>query len=109
MSHAYRVKAGDTAPNIIAQVLNGTTPVNLSGATVRCRIRETATGKSVIDRAATITDATNGIVDGGDASTLAVGAYEIEFVVTYAGGEIQRFPQGSSLELLVLAATPVPA
>lgn len=104
-----KIKQGDTAPNIIITCLSGTTPVNLTGATVRIRVRGGPTGTSVLDRAGTITDAPNGIVDGGDASTLAVGSYQIHAVVTFSGGEIQTFPQGSYLELIVKQAIPVPA
>lgn len=99
-----RVKAGDTAPNLIAD-----TNANLTGATVRVRVRELSTSTSVIDRLATVIDAANGIVDCGDASTLPAGAYQWEVVATFAGGEVERFPQGSYLELLVKPAIPVPA
>jgi hypothetical protein len=99
-----RIKAGDTAPNLLAD-----TNADLTGATAVIRVRELATQTSVIDRACTITDPTNGLVDGGDASTLPVGEYQWHIVVTFAGGEIQSFPQGSYLELIVNEAIPVPA
>lgn len=99
-----KIKQGDTAPNITID-----TNADLTGATARVRVRQLSTGTSVLDRAGTITDAPNGIIDGGDASTLPVGAYQIEAVVTFGGGEIQRFPQGSYLELIVKPAIPVPA
>lgn len=98
------IKQGDTAPNIIID-----TNANLTGATAKVRVRELSTGVSVLDRTGTITDAVNGIIDGGDASTLAVGSYQAHAVVTFAGPEIQTFPQGYFLEIRVLPAIPVPA
>ena len=104
MSHGFSIVAGDTAPNLIID-----TNADLTGATARLRLRDGPSGKSLIDRAATITDAPNGIVDGGDGSTLPAGDYEFRAVVTFAGGEIQNFPQRGWLELHVEAAIPVPA
>lgn len=89
-------KVGDTAPNMVAD-----TNANLTGASATIKVRNASTGTQVISRSATITDAPNGIVDGGDASTLALGAYQWHIVVTFSGGEIQTFPQSSFLEWLV--------
>lgn len=91
-----RIKAGDTAPNMVAD-----TNAVLTGATALIKVRNASTGTQVISRSATITDAANGIVDGGDASTLPVGGYQYHVVVTFSGGEIQTFPQGSFLEVVV--------
>lgn len=97
-----RIKAGDTAPNLQAD-LNA----DVSGATVTYRIMKlnrtfAATGTATVD------NATTGLVSvpGSALASLAVGGYHVEFRVVYAGGAIQRFPQGSYLELLVKPAAP---
>lgn len=97
-----RIKAGDTAPDLTAD-LNA----DVTGATVTYRIMKlnrvfAATGTVTVDNAAT------GLVriPGSALAALAVGGYYVEFRVVYAGGAIQRFPQGSYLELMVKPAAP---
>lgn len=97
-----RVKQGDTFPNPTAD-LNA----DVTGATVRFRMMH-LDGTFFLNQPAVIDDATNGIVhyvwQAGD--TDVVGAYRCDFLVTFAGGAIQRFPQGSYLEVIVKAAVP---
>jgi hypothetical protein len=100
-----KLKVGDTAPDPVAD-LN----TDVSGATVLFRLMK-LNGAFVFSRAATIDNAVNGIVrytwQAGDTNT--AGAYLGEFVVTYAGGDVQRFPQGSYLEVLIRPAVPASA
>jgi hypothetical protein len=99
------LKQGDTAPKAI-----GDLNADVSGATVRFRLMK-LNGTAVLDKVATATDAPNGIVEyqwvTGDTAVLLPGDYRGEFVVTFAGGLIERFPQRSYIEVHVKAATPV--
>jgi hypothetical protein len=92
-----RLKVGDTFPNPAAD-LNA----DLAGATVSFRMRR-LDGTPFIDRLAVVDDASQGLVhyawEAGDTNT--AGAYRCDFRVEYAGGEIQRFPQGSYLEVVI--------
>jgi hypothetical protein len=97
-----RIKQGDTFPNASAD-LNA----DVSAATVRFRMMH-LDGTAFLDEAATIDDATNGLVhyEWQAGNTDVPGAYRCEFVVTFAGGDIQRFPQGSYLEVIVKPQVP---
>ena len=97
-----RIKAGDTIP--ITADLNA----DLSGATVVCRIMHAPTGVFLLSGAATVTDASNGLVsfDLTAGQTAAPGAYFVEWVVTFAGGDVQRFPGSSYNEIVIDEAVP---
>ena len=103
MTHGLWLKEADTAPKLQATLKNGTVAANLTGATVKVRMEELSTSKSILDATATITDAPNGLVEyqwaAADVDT--PGAYRVEFFVTYAGGLIQRFPQRGYLEVVI--------
>ena len=93
---------GDTFPNPTAD-LNA----DVTGATVRFRMMH-LDGTFFLNRPAVIDDASNGIVhyDWTTGNTDVPGAYRCQFHVTYAGGDIQRFPQDSYLEILIREAVP---
>jgi len=97
-----RIKAGDTIP--ITADLNA----SLTGATVICRIMHAPTGVFLLSGAATITDAPTGLVsfDLTAPQTAAPGAYFVEWVVTFAGGDVQRFPGSSYQEIVIDEAVP---
>jgi hypothetical protein len=97
-----RIKAGDTIP--ITADLNA----DLSGATVICRIMHAPTGVFLLSGAATPTDAPNGLVsfDLTALQTAAPGAYFVEWVVTFGGGDVQRFPGSSYNEIVIDEAVP---
>ncbi len=97
-----RIKAGDTIP--IAADLNA----DLTGATVICRIMHAPTGVFLLSGAATITDATNGLVSFAltAGQTAAPGSYFVEWVVTFGGGAVQRFPGSSYQEMVIDPAVP---
>lgn len=98
-----KIKAGDTSPAFIADL-----SADVTGATVRFRMRHAPTGVFMVNQPATITDAANGLVSyswqAGNTDT--PGAYQCEFHVTYLGGTIQRFPQRGYLELVIGEAVP---
>lgn len=97
------IKAGDTFPNPTAD-LNA----DVTGATVRFRMRKASTGVFVLNQPAVIDDPANGIVHyvWQAGNTDVPGAYQAEFHVTYASGAIQRFPQDSYLEIVIREAVP---
>jgi hypothetical protein len=97
-----RIKQGDTIP--ITADLNA----NLTGATVICRIMHAPTGVFLLSGAATVTDAANGLVsfDLSAGQTAVAGAYFVEWVVTFGGGDVQRFPGSSYNEIVIDEAVP---
>jgi hypothetical protein len=98
-----RIKAGDTIP--ITADLNA----DLSGATVVCRIMHAPTGVFLLSGSALVVgDPTLGNVsfDLTAGQTAAPGAYFVEWVVTFAGGDVQRFPGSSYNEIVIDQAVP---
>jgi hypothetical protein len=93
------MKQGDTAPALVIDTNANTTGATSLLAKIRRRHQSTVLSKTL-----TNTDPANGILTyqwiTGDTDT--VGTYEIEAVVTFADGRIERFPQGSDLELIIL-------
>lgn len=104
-----RVKAGDTVP-ITAALKDGTgAAVNLTGATVVCRIMHAPTGTFLFSGAATVVgDPTLGQVSRAlsASETGTPGAYFVDWVVTFGGGTIQRFPGSSYNEIVIDPAVP---
>lgn len=102
------LKAGDTFPPLVAD-LNA----DLTGASAIFRISKH--GTSVLSRNATVTDATQGIIEydwvaGSDGAVInAPGAYRVEVLVTFSGGAVERFPQRSWMEIVVRPSIGVPA
>lgn len=97
-----RIKAGDTIP--ITADLNA----DLAGAAVVCRVMHAPTGVFLLSGAATVTDAATGLVsfDLTAGQTADAGAYFVEWVVTFAGGDVQRFPGSSYQEIVIDEAVP---
>jgi hypothetical protein len=97
------MKVGDTAPKASAD-LNA----DLTGATVRMHLSHNITGVLVLDKLATITNAALGLVEyqwvSGDLASLTAGAYRMDWLVTFADGRVEHFPQASNNELVVRAA-----
>ena len=93
-----KIKLGDTAPPLVVNM-----NANLTGATAQVKFRRVH-DDVVLTRNLAVTDPGNGIAEYvwqvGDLDT--PGTYLVEAVVTFAGGEVQTFPQGSYLEVLVL-------
>lgn len=91
------IRQGDTFPDPQAD-LNA----DVTGATVTFVMKH-LDGTAFLSQPATIDDATNGIVhypwQAGNTDT--IGAYRCSFVVAYAGGDIQTFPQDSDLEVII--------
>lgn len=93
------MKQGDLAPALVID-----TNADLTGATTKVvKIRRRHGGTVVTKTLDTTGDPTLGVLtyQWVAPDTDVVGTYEIEAVVTFANGSIQRFPQGSDLELII--------
>ncbi len=79
------------------------TAKDITGATVRFHMRKKNTLDNVVDAAATISDAANGVVQYAfqAADTDEAGDFLGEFEVTYAGGVIQRFPNPGHIQIKI--------
>ncbi len=97
------LKQGDLAPILTIAFKNGTTPVDLTGATCVAKIRRRHQ-TTVLSKTLTVSSPTTGIGTyqwvAGDTDT--VGTYEVEGLATFPGSIPQRFPQRSDLELHIL-------
>lgn len=92
------LKQGDLAP-----ALRIDTNADVTGATsLLAKIRRIH-NTTVLSKTLSVVDAPTGVLQyqwvAGD--TDVPGTYLIEAVVTFAGGLVERFPQGSNLELVI--------
>lgn len=96
------LKQGDLAPILTIAFKNGTTPVDLTGATTVAKIRRRHQ-TTVLTKTLTVSSPTSGIGTyqwvAGDTDT--EGTYEIEGLATFPGSIPERFPQRSELELII--------
>lgn len=111
----FRLKAGDTAPELRMQLLDGTTPVDLTTATtVRLLVADTA-GTVLIDGTA-FPDAGQGDEPDPGATTgrgwcsypwttplEAVGAHRAEVEITWSDDTVQTFPPADYAAIIVTA------
>lgn len=114
----FTIKSGATSPDLLVTLLDGTAPQDLTGATVRMRMRPVHGGDLTLDAPATVVSpATSGVVSYTwvDDDTAVPGEYEVEWVVTFSGGAEQSFP-GSGYTTVIVEpsltsepANPLPA
>lgn len=101
------LKSNDTRPTLQVTLKEGQpsaqTPINLTTASAVTLYMKTATG-SLITRAATITDATNGVVTVTfqAADTATAGDYSAEFQITWTGGGIETVPNDGYISISIL-------
>jgi hypothetical protein len=104
MGNTFYLKTGDTAP-ILEAVLEDASgePIDLTGVSCSFHMFEPRNGASVINTDATIADATNGIVryPWADDDTDNAGRYRGEFVVTYADGSTETFPNAGYHDIII--------
>lgn len=94
----FYIKKGDTAPVIVATLKDSAgAPINLTGASVRFRMRLLLGTVLKVDAAVTIVDALAGTVSyqWALADTDTAGTYLVEWQITYAGGAVQTVPNAS--------------
>lgn len=99
------LKVGDTSPDLVATITGaGNAPVNLTGATVRFRMRDPVTNAIVVDSPATI----DGSPSAGTVryawtaldTTREARTYDGEFVVTWTtSGRELRYPADTYLQI----------
>lgn len=114
MSH-FQIKQGATGPTLRVTLYGSVDPitkakiaVNLTGATITMRMKSKEGGPLVISNGAVaiVGDPLDGTIEydwqAGDTDT--VGEYDVEWVVTYAGGDVQVFPIDGYTEVEIEAA-----
>lgn len=103
---AFTIKQNDTAPSLKATLKDGSgTVIDLTNATVRFHMKAVGATTTKVDRATSVTDATNGVVQYNwqPADTDTAGSYYAEFEVTYSDGTIETFPNNSNLSISIRA------
>jgi hypothetical protein len=99
---AFFIKQNDTSPALQATLKDGADAVvSLVGCSVRFHMRPVGSTIVKIDAAATVSDAEGGVVYYSwiASDTDTIGSYECEFEVTYAGGEIESFPNNRFIDV----------
>lgn len=100
----FSMKAYDRLPSLMAVLSDKNGPVNLTGATVMFIMRPEGGGAVKVNTAATIVDATQGIVryDWATGDTTTPGVYEGEFEVI-SSSKTRTFPTVSYIEIEIFA------
>lgn len=81
----------DTDPRLIFNLVQGGSPINISGAIVRLKLREESATETYLNEEMSIEDAENGKVyyDWGDDDLEDAGTYYGEVEITFTSGRIQ--------------------
>jgi hypothetical protein len=99
-----KYKRGDSAPPFRAQLLDNTTPVDLTSATVVRLLMQRPDGTSFAQPLTVENQTTNrGWVNRpwGPSDLLLAGSYAVEVEVTWTGGTVQTFPPGGTARIIV--------
>jgi hypothetical protein len=106
----FTIKSGDTGPALPVTLYDGEAPLLLTGATVAMRMQPLGGGPIKVDKPATVVDALAGSVEyqWEAEDTDEPGEYEVEFVVTYAGGNTQTFPNDGYIAVEITPALSLP-
>lgn len=100
----FSIKKGDTSPALRATLrYDDCTIINLTNATAIFRMRQAGTTSVLINAAAVIVSVA-GIVEyrWSAPNTATVGAYDGEFVVTYANGKVETFPSDGFIAIEIV-------
>lgn len=103
----FHIKQGDTVPIIQTNLVGvgGAVPV-IAGSTIRFHLRQRGATVAQVDGLADIDDAPTALVSyewqPGDTDT--AGLFLAEWKVTYAGGEIETFPNDESDDVLIVGS-----
>lgn len=101
----FYVKQNDTSPAMLATLQDADgNAVNVTGATVRFHMRAVGSATVVVDEAATIVTALDGLVryDWQAADTDTIGSYQAEFEVTYADATQETFPNDGYIRVEII-------
>lgn len=104
MGDTFYLKTSDTAPVLEATLTDATgSPIDLTGSSVQFQLSEPRSGTTIVDAGANIADASGGVVryPWGDDDTDASGRYRAEFVVTYADGSVETFPNVAYHDVII--------
>ena len=83
---------GDTAPDLTGTCSSGTTPANLTGATLELHLKPPGSA-AVLTRTGVIVDGASGTWRyTWQTGELVAGTWAVELQVTYSGGKVQTFP-----------------
>jgi len=101
----FYVKQNDTSPDMLATLQDADgNAINLTAASVRFHMRPVGGGAIVVDQAATVVTALDGLVRynwiADDTDT--VGSYQAEFEVTYADASIETFPNDGYIRVEII-------
>lgn len=108
----FTIKQYNTAPALEATLVDYLgVPVPLTGCTVQFAMRSRDNQNLVISGVASVVDAPTGKVSyqWGVSDTNTSGSYYAEFVVTYANGRKESFPNGDYIEVHVVKSAANPA
>ena len=111
LTKEFEIDVTATLPKVTVQVFDGDTAVNLTGAAVTFTLRDAQGAAVVLDAAAVLLDATNGIVEYQlkDADVDDVGFFFAQFKITISG-ESYLIPNDSTQRLrLRIGKEDVPA
>lgn len=106
MATDFTIKTGDTAPALVGTLKDATgAVVNISTASaVRFIMKLKGSDTALIDRAATVTNASGGVVkyqwQTGD--TDVIGTYNGEFEVAWGDGTFETFPNEKYLVIKII-------
>lgn len=101
----FTIKQYNTVPSLQATLVDYLgQPVSLVGATVAFAMRSQDNPNFVITGVATIIDEAAGVVayQWGVSNTATPGAYAAEFIVTYANGGKESFPNSEYIQVHVV-------
>jgi hypothetical protein len=101
----FYVKQNDTSPSMLATLQDADgNVINLNGATVRFHMRKISSSVVVVDNAATVVTADQGLVryDWQADDTAAIGSYLAEFEVTYADATVETFPNDRYIRVEII-------
>lgn len=101
---AFNIKQNDTSPSLQATLKDSAlNPVNLLGASVQFHMKS-LDGTLKVDASMDVVDVDSGIIryDWQSGDTDTVGAYYIEFEVTYADGSVETFPNNGNKVISVV-------
>jgi BppU N-terminal domain len=94
---SVKIKSGDTAVQFTGTCLQDGAAVDLTGATIKFLMKLVASPNTAYSLTATIVSAAAGTVEytQGVGFPTVAGKYEQEWEVTFSGGTILTFPNGS--------------
>jgi hypothetical protein len=101
----FYVKQNDTSPAMLATLQDADgNAIELTSASVRFHMRPVGGGAIVVDQAATVVTALEGLVryNWTAADTDTVGSYQAEFEVTYADASIETFPNDGYIRVEII-------